>query len=182
MSTYTAITGQRDAPRDDIKCFTGDGGVMEAKEYKILAHKFIEDEISVWLDGNIFLEVPEELLIEHFLGDADIGVWKHPYRDCIYDEALSDVGRVETLKHQVDHYRRQGFPEHAGLYECGTLVRRNTPRVNEFNEAWWKEIKQWSTRDQISFPYVLSKFPDLKVKVNEGNVRNHPWFKFKPHN
>ena len=177
---YTAITGQRDAPRDDIKCFTGDGGVLEAKEYKILAHQFIEDEISVWLDGNIFLEVPEELLIEHFLGDADIGVWKHPHRDCIYDEALSDVGRIEELKPQVDYYRSQGFPEHNGLYECGTLVRRNTERVKEFNEAWWEEMKR-STRDQISFPYVLSKFPDLKVKVNEGNVRNHPWFKFLPH-
>ena len=178
---YTAIFGQKDTPRTDIKCFTGDGGVMEAKEYKILSHKFIDSEISVWLDGNIELLVPEELLIEHFLGDADIGLWKHPYRDCLYEEAekTKDIPKVEE---QAKYYKSQGFPKNAGLYECGTLVRRNTPRVNEFNEMWWEEIKKWSVRDQISFPYVLSKFPDLKIKVNEGNVREHPWFRYNTHN
>lgn len=174
---YTAIFGQRDPFRDDIKCFTGDGGVMEAKEYKILSHRYIDSDISVWLDGNIELLIPEEEFIKEFLGDADIGLFKHPYRDCIYDEAVADVGRIEMLKPQVDYYRSQGYPEKNGLYECGVLVRRNT--ANEFNEAWWEEMK-WSSRDQISFPYVLWKHP-LKVKINEGNVRNHKWFKFKPH-
>jgi hypothetical protein len=178
---FTAITGQRDAPRDDIKCFTGDGGVMEAKKYKILSHKYIDSDISVWLDGNIELLIPEEELIKEFLGDADIGLFKHPYRDCIYYEAVADAGRVEELKPQVDYYRSKGFPKHAGLYECGVLVRRNTEAVNKFNEEWWKEIVKWSARDQISFPYVLSKYP-LKVKANDGNVRNHKWFRFKPHN
>jgi hypothetical protein len=175
---FTAVTSNRDAFRDDIKCFTGDGGKMEAKKYKILAHRYI-DGTSVWLDGNIELLIPEEEFIKEFLGDADIGLFKHPYRDCIYEEAVADTGRIDELKEQVDYYRSQGFPEKAGLYECGVLVRRNTEVVNKFNEEWWDEIQRWSARDQISFPYVLSKYP-LKVKANEGNVRKHKWFKFIP--
>ena len=53
--------------------------------------------------------------------------------------------------------------------------------MERFNNAWWSEICRWSSRDQLSFPYVLSKFPKLKINVIEGNARNHPYFKYTNH-
>ena len=41
--------------------------------------------------------------------------------------------------------------------------------MNAFNEAWWAEICRWSYRDQVSFPYVLSKFPNLKISFVQLN-------------
>jgi hypothetical protein len=189
MELYTAITGGKDPERNDIKCFTAYSEfkrpVMNAKIYKILAHKYLDTDISIWLDGNIFLLIPKEQLVKEFLGDADMAVWKHPDRDCLYEEgkAVKGIGGDYTWKvdEQLLHYRKNGFPDNAGLYECGVIIRRHSKRMEEFNEAWWKELCDWSCRDQISFPYVLRDFPDLKIKVNEGNVRNHPYFSYSPH-
>jgi len=93
---YTAITGDKDFPRKDIKVFSEYNEfkrpVMNAKIYKILAHQYIDEDISVWLDGNLFLKIPEEQLVKEFLGDADMAIFKHPDRDCVYDEAEAAKG------------------------------------------------------------------------------------------
>lgn len=155
---------------------------MNAKIYKVLSHQFIDADISVWLDGNITLLIEPEKFVEEFLGDSDIGVWKHFDRDCVYEEGPAAIGLggdyTWNIEDQLNHYREKGFPEHAGLAECNVIVRRHTPEVIAFNNAWWAEICRWSCRDQIAFPYVLK---DLKVKFNEGNVRNHPYFQYTAH-
>ena len=186
---YTAITGGKDPKRDDILCFSEYNQftrpVMNAKIYKILPHQFIDADISVWIDGNIKLLIPLEEFVDEFLGDFDMGVWEHFDRDCVYEEgeAAKGLGGDYTIgiDEQLRHYRRQGFQEHWGLAECNVLVRRHTPLMEEFNNAWWAEICRWSCRDQISFPYVLSQFPQIEVKFNEGNPREHHNFSYIPH-
>jgi len=186
---YTAIVGNKDHKRTDIPCF-GDYNqftrpVMNAKIYKVLAHKFVEDDISIWIDGNIELLIPEDEFIKDFLGDADIAVFKHFDRDCLYNEAPAAKGLggdyVQMIDEQVEHYRMKGFPGHAGLPDCSVIVRRHNKETERFNESWWAEICRWSCRDQISFPYVLRNFPNLKVKFNVGNPRDHINFKYTPH-
>jgi len=186
---YTAITGGKDPNRNDILCFTGYNQftrpVMNAKVYKVLAHQFVEADISIWVDGNIQLLAPMEEFVKDFLGDCDMGVWEHFDRDCIYGEgeAAKGLGGDYTwnIDDQLKHYRDKGYKEHNGLAECNVIVRRHTPLMEEFNNAWWSEICRWSCRDQISFPYVLSQFPQLEVKFNEGNVRNDGRFAYEPH-
>jgi hypothetical protein len=188
IEIYTAITGGKDQPRDDIKCFTDYDKfvkpVMNAKIYKILSHQFIDADISIWVDGNIKLLIPKEQLVKEWLGDADMAVWKHFGRDCIYEEAAAAKGLFEEnvvkedIDKQIEHYRKIGFPQHAGMGECNVIIRRHTPEVIAFNNAWWSEICRWSQRDQLSFPVVLK---DLKVNFIEGNVRNHQWFEYFPH-
>jgi hypothetical protein len=191
MITYTAIVGNIDRPRDDILCFSGYDkfkmDVRNAKIYKILAHQFLDTDISLWLDGNIFLNVTQELVAEELLGDADMGLFKHFARDCIYEEGVASAGKYpkEEIQSEIfdhlDYYKQKKYPFHNGLYECGVLLRRHSKKMEEFNNAWWSEICQHSFRDQISLPYVLSKFPDLKIKITEGNVRKHNFFKYINH-
>jgi hypothetical protein len=161
---------------------------MNAKIYKVMPHKFLDDDITIWMDGNIFLLIPPQQLVKEWLGKADMALWKHFNRDCIYDEASAakglfekDLALRELIDKQIEHYRQIGFPEHAGLGECNVIIRRNKPIVNQFNEAWWAEICRWSQRDQLSFPVILSKFPKLKVNFIQGNAREHKWFKYEPH-
>lgn len=189
VTIYTAITGGKDSPRDDITCFTGQGKfikpVMEAKIYKVLSHQFIDAEYSIWVDGNIKLLIPPEQLIKAWLSDKyDIAVWKHFLRDCIYDEQEElDIWWPELHDEtfaQVEHYRKQGHPEHWGLGECNVIVRRHNKEVERFNEAWWSEICRWSQRDQLSFPYVARKL-NTKVNFIKGNPRQHPYFLYENH-
>jgi len=189
IEVYTAITGGKDEQRDDIKVFDSYDRfvrqVLNAKVYKILAHKYIDADYSIWVDGNLYLKTSPEVIVNEFLGENDIAVWKHFGRDCIYDEAevLFSFGTDVNpdVRRQIETYKSKGFPEHAGLGECNVIVRKHSPKVEAFNNAWWAEICKYSTRDQISFPYVLSKFPDLKVNFVDGNPREHKYFKYNYH-
>ena len=128
---------------------------------KMLPHLYFTSEYSIYIDGNIrLLKSPEELISKH-LKDHDIAVYKHPTRDCLYDEAtkcaVKGLDDPETIIEQVKAYEDAGFPKHIGLAECGIIFRRHTDKVREFNEAWWAEYCRYSCRDQISFMYVLNK-------------------------
>ena len=182
IEVYTAITGAKDPLREDIKCFTDYSEfkrpVMNAKIYKILAHQFLKCDVSIWLDGNIFLNVPKEQLVEEFLGSADMAVHRHPERDDVYDEcdtAMTIPGDQAPyiFKHK-EYLQNINYPRHDGLYNCNVIIRRHSPLVEAFNNAWWAEICLHSNRDQISFPLILKKFPNLKLNVIDGSPSAHP--------
>ena len=188
---YTSITGDKDSSRiDNIRLFTGEGKfiepVMEAKIYKVLAHQFIEAEYSIWVDGNIKLLISPEQLVEEWMKDEyEIAVFKHPERNCLYDEAkkIKEIfpPLIPTINMQMKYYHEQKFPEQNGFKECGVIIRKHNKKIEKLNNAWWSEICRWTYRDQLSFTYVLSKFPSLKVNTIEGNVRNHPYFLYNNH-
>lgn len=91
IKQYTSIVGEYPVERKDIQCFGDENifkeSVMEAKRYKILPHLFFpKHDITIWMDGNIFLKTKEEDAVKIFLGDADIAIFEHPYRGNVYDE------------------------------------------------------------------------------------------------
>jgi hypothetical protein len=127
--------------------------------HKILIHKYVDTQYSLWLDGNLQLLVPPQTLIEKYLKNHDIAVFKHPTRDCIYAEATECAKRgldnVETIIDQAREYEVDGYPKHRGLGEGMFILRRHTPKVEAFDNAWWAEYCRHSVRDQISFMYAL---------------------------
>jgi hypothetical protein len=92
--------------------------------------------------------------------DADLYLFAHPERDCLFDEAAVCVQAKkdarETIDAHVERYRQRHFAEHLGLWQGGVLLRRNSANVKQFNEMWWWEILNGSHRDQISLPVVLT--------------------------
>jgi len=202
IKVVTSIVGNRDLIRDkqvtegaDFIAFTDqysktwevrepyDGfkePIMNAKIHKILIHKFIDTDISVWLDGNMSLEVPVEKVV-NWLGDYDMVAFPHPTRHCSYEEIEACIqlekGNKEELEKQRDKYLSEGYPLQNGLAQCNILVRRHNKRTADFNERWWAEICVSSGRDQVSFPYVLNK-SDIKFKYlrGKGYAEKHPYF------
>lgn len=123
---------------------------------KILPHLLLpESDFTIWHDGCFALRRRPEEIVEKELNGSDIAVHKHPARDCLYDEAQlcidEKIGDPLELAAQVEQYRRNGHPEHSGLWACGMIVRRESPDMVAFNELWWKLFQQGSARDQISF-------------------------------
>lgn len=193
IKVYSAICGGFDRPRNDIAVF-GDTAsdqfkmpVMNAKIYKMLPHKYFSSNITIYVDGNVFLNVPPSRLSEQLLKDADMALFPHPYRKCLYEEYEHARKRVPVMYRglmddQVRAYRRDGMPASFGLGECGMLIRRHNKATEEFNERWWAEVCRYTNRDQMSFPYVLWKMKDrIKVNFIEGNVRRHAFFRYVEH-
>ena len=132
-----------------------------ARHYKCLPHRYLPDaDVWIWMDGNVRLTIPPEEAVRQWL-QSDLAAFKHPDRNCLYVEASFCAKHkkdgVDVLRAQATRYRKAGMPARWGLAETGLIIRRNTPAIHEFNEAWWKEIEHGSFRDQVSFPFVCWK-------------------------
>ena len=197
---YTAITGGKDTLKDTQNtlgakfvaftdkpfeskvwerrdaCNEFTDPVRNAKKHKILPHLYFPDaEYSLWIDGSISLKVPLDDLIHKYLQNTDIAMFPHPYRNCLYDEALTCItlglDNPDTIKKQVEEYNLEGYLPRRGLFETTVILRRHTNEIRAFNETWWDEIVWGSRRDQISLPYVLHKTA-TDVAIMEGYVHD----------
>lgn len=178
IKQYTVNIGGYDPPRKDISCITNidmfKSNARNSRLPKILSHKFVKADISVYWDANHFLKpgLDFEKTILDTLEDYDIVAQKCSVgRDCVYQEIdaaktrVSSQEEIELLNKQAAYYRSIGFPEHCGtLAGYQPLIRRHTPIIKAFNEAWWAEMCRYSYRDQCSFPVILSQFPEIKIK------------------
>ena len=146
---------------------------------KLHPHIFMSEyDLTFWIDGSIMLKNTAGL--ERVLGRHEMALFRHPDRDCAYDEAevCANLGRdnPETIRKQMERYREAGFPQHQGLVATGGLLRRNTPALADFNRKWWKEIRAGSRRDQLSFNYVAWKNKRPYGTFETGDVYENPWW------
>ena len=191
ITLYTAICGKYDKDRTDVRVFRDKRAdkfiepVMNAKVYKVLPHKFIDSPLRIWMDGNIKPRKGAATLIRELLGEDDIAVFKHPVRKCVYEEYAP--ARLRLAPHlqaliddQVARYKADGMPKDFGLAECGVILSRANGATREFFERWWAEISRYSSRDQVSFPYVWWTMRDrIRVRlVGPCTTRFGEWFEY----
>lgn len=178
---YTAITGNKDYPREDVLCFGSydkfKDPCLNAKIYKVLPHLFLNDEWTVWIDGNLHLKVEERELI-NLTDGHDIAVFTHPYRPDIYSEA-KEIKRLGLDNKDIVNAQIKRYGDNVkGLGACYLIIRKNTPEINRLNEKWWAEICRGSRRDQISFPYV---FGDVVKYIDYQDPFDNKYFTRKGH-
>ena len=144
-----------------------------AKYPKILASNlYPQYDYIVWVDGTKALNAdPIQIISKN--PDADIHLFKHPLRDCAYAEA-EEVAKLKldniiTLADQFRFYQRSGMPHKYNLYELPTFIRKSTEVTKMMEMMWWEQICKYSSRDQISLPYVLWQLEDkIKINILEG--------------
>ena len=163
---------------------------MSAKIYKILIHKYFDYDYLVWMDGSLVLTSSITELIDKFLNDADMALFKHRYRDCLYDEHLASLKNyqhakgepINIRKGQIERYKSMGFPKKYGLYECTFILRKNNKKIQKFNNNWWAELSIASSSDQVPFMYTLWKNPSVKVAtIMPGDSHNSKWAYYIEH-
>jgi len=126
---------------------------------KILAHEYFPGaETTIYLDGNIDLLCDPSKVVDELLREHSMALFPHPQRTCVYAEAKKCLrlhkANPTLVEAQMAHYRKKGLPKNFGLTACWVIVRRNTPKVREFSEMWWREYSRFSCRDQLSFDFV----------------------------
>lgn len=159
-----------------------------SKYIKLFPNIFFESyDFSIWVDGTTKIWADLYAYIDRLNGNV-IGMFDNPVHDCIYTEAnfLIYYNRVpyELIRRQIADYRKEGYPEHNGMYECTIIVREhNDLKCRKLMLEWWQQINRYSMRDQISFPYVLWKNGISRSEVTVlGENRNYnPRISFAKH-
>jgi hypothetical protein len=83
----------------------------------------------------------------------------------------------ELAHAQVQHYLAQGLPVRGNLIESNVLLRRQHDSRNiEMHQLWWEEIKRWSPRDQISFPWAVHQTRFEYVTMPGSSRGTNPYF------
>lgn len=135
--------------------------MLAHKWWKLHPHLALPDcDVSMWIDGSMLLDssaYPHQCLVA--LGDDDWSMVEHPWRNCAIEEGYYSAGLVwrydkPSLTAQTDFYA-SFHPAHWGLYATGANIRRHTPAVAAFGQAWWQECLNWSHQDQVSLPVLL---------------------------
>jgi len=171
---------QPDIPRWDLVCR------LRAKFFKMFPWEIEElknYDVLIYIDGSI--QVTSDRFVEycaqHLKGD--ICLFKHPDRNCIFQEANASVDLIkyknENINQQMSDYHKF-FPTGAGLYACGVLVRRNNSAIKNLMGNWWWEQIKYTYQDQLSFPVVCKMvgivpdiFPDPQYKNSYFRVHWH---------
>ncbi|MBQ9706214.1 MAG: DUF616 domain-containing protein [Paludibacteraceae bacterium] len=140
--------------------YTNKDSTRVARYVKTHPHALLPDyKATLWIDASI--EIVSPYIYERCIEMMKIGVQlasiKHPWRDCIYDEAFVVYGLEEERKimswcHKL---RIEGYPRHNGLYESGVLFRTNDEDIIQFNDDWWNIILHYTRRDQLGLNYLL---------------------------
>lgn len=138
---------------------------------KILAHLYFGSEFTIYHDGCFSLQIEPSRLVESFLNDADIALYRHPCRTSIYEEHTAcerdQIGDGPEMNAQVERYRSIGIGP--GLWAGGFIARRNSQAVAEFNETWWREFRRGCERDQIALPAAIF-MSGLKVHTVDADI------------
>lgn len=166
----------------DIRLEKGfsDDNTRNAKIYKILPHKFFpEYKYSIWIDGSLVLkdEFNAQEIIDEYLNSCNMATFKNPGRVCVYDEFDACINRkcdnVDIMEKQRKKYLSEEYPYSNGLVSNHFLVRKHNEKdVVAFSESWWKEICNFSRRDQLSFNYIANKLNFKFAIIDKNNIDN----------
>lgn len=147
----------------------------DAWSLRSLSHKvFPEADVTIWIDASFTMTNLGQLLIDS--EGHDLSVLRHHKRKSCYEEAAEvvRVGQADKLdvRRQMDQYREDGFDPACLSISC-IVVRKNTPRVTEFNELWDAETRlNPGDNTQLSLDYCAWKagiFPHALKGVRKDN-------------
>lgn len=185
MATYYWVSNQRpisdswhwiDIPRpwSALKCHTDR---RTAKVPKILPELLAPGyDIYVWCDdthlptSQLFSFLNENIKYDYYL-------FSHPHRHSVISEArevLSNQKNLNSLVNaQMNQYSLDGFlgtSHDRCLYELAGFAKRRNSRTLRTSLMWWEQICKYSSRDQLSLPYILWKNEDIRIYNLPGFV------------
>lgn len=146
--------------------------------FKTHPHIFFKNyEMSLWIDGNIDI-IDDPIDICNLLYDEDyMLISKHPQRDSVYSQVqvckAMNKDKIENINKLIQYLKQNGFKDSTGLVQSGLIVRKhNNKQCIELMQNWWKLIKEFSCRDQLSFNYCIQKLHANILIIEWNNFQN----------
>ncbi len=157
-----------------------------ARWHKVNSHLLhFNADYTIWIDGTQKIKGKQVAAkLTDLCSELPIATFKHPIRTCAYQElqACCDLKKDNELlmRQQLVAYRAAGYPLFHGLAETACIVRKTCDDVARFNQAWWREIEQFSFRDQLSFDYTAWRTGSSYAKI-PGHRQSSDFFEFVGH-
>jgi hypothetical protein len=159
-----------------------------AKFPKILTSLLLpEYDFTIWQDANVTLKVDPRELVRTYFSDPKplFAAFPHIRRNCVYDESsvvlATGLDDRRLVKAQMAWYRSMGLPARSGLLECRFFIRRRHQRTLALELAWWEQICRFSSRDQLSLPFVLHRLGTPVVPLEGGNAWTNDFYDLHDH-
>lgn len=160
---------------------------------KLAPHKteVAKYDYSLYIDANINIKGNDiyDRFIELVEKNEKIALLKHPFRDCVYQEAYVCVAALKggwlDILRQIFFLRMSGVKPHSGLYEANFIFRKhNDAEIVSLGELWWNTFMKYSKRDQLSLVYSLQNTTVNPIYFLESGftTRNHPSLEKVQHN
>lgn len=145
-------------------------------------------DVYLWIDGSMSLAHPDSVkwFLEK-LGNNDIGLFKHPWRNSIKEEADHIEEKLQQGKRYITSRYKNGLhkeqlaeclsdPDFKDtiLYTSTAFLYRNNKKVQGAMKLWWYYQSRYFTCDQIVLPYVVFK-NNLKVGVINEDQYHIPY-------
>jgi len=204
-------------PGVDFHCFTDDPALLSrgdwiihlapsdlaprlaAKRPKVLGPQIAPldaYDVTLWIDASC--DFASVTFVDEALGDLGpdgLALYKNPELDCVYAQAISCIRGLPPesaapLLRQASRYYAEGHPENWGLWACGMMARRRSPKLDAAMRDWWDAIVSWPLggsawpfglpRDQIDLPPVLRKH-GIKPREWPHDQNESPWWRRRPH-
>lgn len=141
-------------------------------------------DIYIWLDGSFsFTRDDCASWFLKQLGDADIALFKHPWRSTAAEEAnhieeyLAKEDKYITPRYKNGLHKEQLAQIQADetytddhLFTSTAFIYRNSDEVTLALAEWWLHQSRYYTVDQIALPYavrnlIVSEIPDNQYKI-----------------
>jgi len=155
-------------------------------------------DVIIWLDGTI--EIVYDNISKYILSkikEERIITWNHERRFGILQDEVkaSHFNRYtstrwnnqdqpyQDIDKQYETYIREGYDElyfkrikshtpHLGVWlTCFIAFINNDPEVTSFLELWYLQTLQYTTQDQISFPFVCQKTRLLPYTLPNNEIK-----------
>lgn len=130
--------------------------------YKLQPHASLPDAARVlYFDASMTLNLEPAAILARFQaiagGDHDVFTLRHSLGHTAASEpswvAEKGITRAEVLERQVAWYRDSGLPPDTPTAEARLIIAK-LPAAIPFLDAWWSEVRMFSHRDQVSFPFA----------------------------
>jgi len=130
-----------------------------------------EYDVIIWVDGNVKITNPSfaRMMVEK-LGDNDIAISNHPYRETTGQEYDYIISQIEMgNKYLSDRYdpeklkaERLIVGDNLPLYWCGCFAYKPNKKFYNFGGYWFSHECDYAMFDQCSFSY-FAKVHDIKI-------------------
>lgn len=143
-------------------------------------------DVYIWLDGSFSMQNTRSVRwFFHHLGDADMAVFRHPYRKTIKEEVDHIEDHLQKGKPYITARYKGGLHKEQyevikknytytddHLYTSTAFIYRSYYPVWKALEEWWTLQSRYFTCDQIAMPYALRS---LKINVIDDNQYKIPF-------
>lgn len=163
---------------------------VAAKRPKMLPWEYTDATYTIWVDAS-FRVTSERFAadIAFLLTRHRLVQFRHPWRDCVYDEAAASLelpkyeAQAAIIRKQMGHYRELNHPEHWGLWATGVIGRSRSmldcapgsgKQLQDHGGLWLRDCQEWSYQDQLSEAVRLRQV-GLRPLDLPGDHLSNPW-------